>query len=214
LKPFTDIIELLQHVHEDHHSFAADSNRTFDKNEDIFVPNAILNGNEYDLVRVEEETNILKAGEKRHHSYENMTYVCSICHDSFASKTDFYKDYLKHIEFFKCEICKSEKTQFGTRSEYVSHMKNTHFIQGDLMTTKRTVKCSVENCTKKVQTKTIRGFDGSRVIIPKLKLDMPNQRLMSIEPIVDMWDEIESSDDEEDPLDSILRRLHDVKTIV
>ena len=28
LKPFTDIVELLQHVHEDYHSFAADSGRS------------------------------------------------------------------------------------------------------------------------------------------------------------------------------------------
>ena len=49
LKSFTDFVELLQHVHEDHHSFAADSNNTFDKNENIFVPNAILSGNEYDF---------------------------------------------------------------------------------------------------------------------------------------------------------------------
>ena len=81
------------------------------------------------------------------------------------------------------------------------------------MTTKRIEKCSVENCTKKVQTKTIRGFDGSRVIIPKLKLDMSNQRIMPIDETIDMWDEMESSDDEEDPLDSIVKRLHGVKTI-
>ena len=80
------------------------------------------------------------------------------------------------------------------------------------MTTKRTVKCSVENCTKKVQTKTIRGFDGSRVIIPKLQLDMPNQRLMPIDPTFDMWDENDSSYDEDDPLDSIVSRLENVKT--
>ena len=80
------------------------------------------------------------------------------------------------------------------------------------MTTKRTVKCSVENCTKKVQTKTIREFDGSRVIIPKLQLDMPNQRLMPIDPTFDLWDENESSDDEDDPLDSIVSRLENVKT--
>ena len=72
----------------------------------------------------------MKVGDKR--SYENMTYVCHLCHEAFASKIDLYKDYLKHIAFFKCEICKSDKTQFGTRSEYVSHMKNTHFIQGKI----------------------------------------------------------------------------------
>ena len=81
------------------------------------------------------------------------------------------------------------------------------------MRTKRIEKCSVENCTKKVQTKTIRGFDGSRVIIPKLQLDMPNQRVMPIDPTIDMWDEMDSSDDEDDPLDSIVRKLHGVKTI-
>ena len=41
LKPFTDIVELLQHVHEDHQSFAADSNNTFDKN-DLAVKNAMI----------------------------------------------------------------------------------------------------------------------------------------------------------------------------
>ena len=83
----------------------------------------------------------MKVGEKR--PYENMTYVCHLCHESFASKTDLYKDYLKHIAFFKCEICKSDKTQFGTRSEYVSHMKNTHFIQGKIFQNVKTVLDSV-----------------------------------------------------------------------
>ena len=58
----------------------------------------------------------MKVGDKR--SYENMTYVCHLCHESFASKIDLYKDYLKHIAFFKCEICKSDKTQFGTMFGY------------------------------------------------------------------------------------------------
>ena len=43
---------------------------------------------------------------------------------------------------------------------------------------------------------------------------MPNQRLMPIDPTIDMWDEIESSDDEDDPLDSITIRLRNVKTII
>ena len=63
----------------------------------------------------------MKVGDKR--SYENMKYVCHLCHESFASKIDLYKDYLKHIAFFKCEIYKSDKIQFRTRREYVSHMK-------------------------------------------------------------------------------------------
>jgi len=105
------------------------------------------------------KTKLVKVGEKR--PYENITYVCHVCHESFASKTDLYKDYLKHIAFFKCEICKSDKTQFGTRSEY---------------------------------------------------LDMSNQRLMPIDPTFEMWDENESSDDEDDPLDSIVSRLENVKT--
>ena len=72
----------------------------------------------------------MKVGDTR--SYENMRYVCHLCHESFASKIDLYKDYLKHIAFFKCEIYKSDKTQYGTRCEYVSHTKNTHFIQGKI----------------------------------------------------------------------------------
>ena len=42
---------------------------------------------------------------------------------------------------------------------------------------------------------------------------MSNQRIMPIDETIDMWDEMESSDDEEDPLDSIVKRLHGVKTI-
>jgi len=142
LKPFTDIVELLQHVHEDHHSFAADSNNTFDKNENIFVPNAILNGNEYDFVCDDkEETKLVKVGDKR--SYENMTYVCHLCHEAFASKIDLYKDYLKHIAFFKCEICKSDKTQFGTRSEYVSHIEKHSFYSRKDFSNVKTVLDSV-----------------------------------------------------------------------
>ena len=41
---------------------------------------------------------------------------------------------------------------------------------------------------------------------------MPNQRLMPIDPTFDMWDENNSSDDEDDPLDSIVSRLENVKT--
>ena len=90
-----------------------------------------------------EETDIVRKREKRHRPYENLTYVCGLCRESFTSKTDLYKDYLKHIAFFKCEICKSDETHFGTRSEYVSHMKSTHFIQGKIFQNVETVLDSV-----------------------------------------------------------------------
>ena len=93
------------------------------------------------LVCYHKETKLVKVGDKR--SYENMTYVGHLCHESFASKIDLYKDYLKHIAFFKCEIYKSDKIQFGTRREYVSHMKNTHFIQGKIFQNVKTVLDSV-----------------------------------------------------------------------
>ena len=77
------------------------------------------------------------------------------------------------------------------------------------MTTKRIEKCSVENCTKKVQTKTIRGFDGSRVLIPKLQLNMPKtwpERNEMYDDYDQFWNS-SSSNDEDDPLDSIVRRF-------
>ena len=57
LKPFADVFEMIQHVHEDHHSFAAESMNTYNKNENIFVPNAILNGDEYDFGEFTHTTN-------------------------------------------------------------------------------------------------------------------------------------------------------------
>ena len=81
------------------------------------------------------------------------------------------------------------------------------------MSTKRTEKCSVKTCNKQVQSKTIPGFDGSRVIISKLKLDEEIQQYVPTDVIdtkqrMDMEIVYESSDDEEDCLDSILRRLN------
>ena len=48
LKSFNDPVDLMQHIHEDHHSFAEQLN-SFSNNENIFVPNAILDREEYNL---------------------------------------------------------------------------------------------------------------------------------------------------------------------
>ena len=61
---------------------------------------------------------------------DNLKYFCSDCRAHYSSKKEFYLDFLGHSNFYKCEVCQTEETQFKTRSIYVKHMKTKHKTQG------------------------------------------------------------------------------------